>query len=235
MNIVSNEKLIRRNALIGQVTSIVALVILGVGLYITFKMPELFNLSLIALLLGFFLTQIGLYFGNRWGRRPRPDEMIDKNLKGLGREYTIYHYTTPATHLLLGPAGIWSILPYHQSGTIAYEKGRFRQKGGGFVQNYLRIFGQENLGRPELEAKAEQDMLKGYLTRILPDVELPPLQAALFFYHPNAELKTGDAPLPVLSPRTFKDFMRQRSKEKPILENLLETLREALPKPVKEE
>jgi hypothetical protein len=42
MKIVTNSKLIRRNAAIGKYSSIVALVILGIGLYITFKMPDKF-------------------------------------------------------------------------------------------------------------------------------------------------------------------------------------------------
>src|SRR5512137_2765006 len=98
MKIVTNSKLIKRNATIGKYSSIAALVILGIGLYITFKLPEKFAYSMGCLLVGFLLSQFGIYFGNRWGRNPRPDQIINKCLKGLGREYTIYHYITPASH-----------------------------------------------------------------------------------------------------------------------------------------
>ncbi len=94
-----------------------------------------------------------MYYGNRWGRSPRPDELIDKGLKGLGREYTIYHYVTAASHLLVGPAGVWTLMPYYQSGKIVYEKKRWKSRGGGFIQSYLRLFGQENMGRPEIESE----------------------------------------------------------------------------------
>ena len=70
MKIISNDKLIKRNATIGQVTSLSSLVILGIGMYISFKSPEYFNISIGALLVGFILSQVGIYFGNRWGRRP---------------------------------------------------------------------------------------------------------------------------------------------------------------------
>jgi hypothetical protein len=89
MKIVTNLKLIKRNAKIGQYTSLGALVVLGIGLYITFKYPTLFAYSLAALLIGFFMSQLGINFTNRWGRNPRPDDVIDKSLKGLGREFTI--------------------------------------------------------------------------------------------------------------------------------------------------
>jgi hypothetical protein len=236
MKIVTNTKLIKRNAKIGQYTSIGALVILGVGLYISFKMPDKFAYSLGALLIGFFMSQIGMYYGNRWGRSPRPDELIDKSLKGLGRDFTVYHYVTPASHLLVGPAGIWTLMPFFQSGTITYDKKRWRSKGGGFIQGYLRLFGQENIGRPEVESKVEIDSAKQYLTRVLPEgTTLPEVQALLIFANPKAELKLEDAPLKALIPDQVKDFMREQSKDAPIAEELLSAIRKTLPQPEKEE
>jgi hypothetical protein len=236
MKTVTNSKLIRRNAKIGQYTSLGALVVLGIGLFITFKMPDKFAYSLAALLLGFFMSQMGIYFTNRWGRSPRPDEIIDKSLKGLGREYTMYHFVTPVSHLLVGPAGVWAIVPYYQSGTITYEKKRWRIKGGGFAQKYLRIFGQENIGRPDQETEAEIDSAKRYLKRTLPEgTEIPLVGAVLLFANPKVELKVDDAPLPAMLPKDLKDFLREKSKEKPIGELTLEAIRKALPKPDKEE
>jgi len=236
MRIVTNLKLIKRNARIGQVTTIVALVILGIGMIITVKMPTQMGYSLGALLLGFFLSQMGIYYGNRWGRRPRPDELLDRSLKGLGREYTVYHYVTPASHLLVGLAGIWTLMPYYQSGVITYEKGRWRSKGGGFIQSYMRIFGQENLGRPDLETKSEVSLVKSHLTRLLPEgIVLPDINTALLFTNPRVELKVQDAPLPTLTPKDLKDFLRERAKGKPIGERTLDLLRKALPQAEKEE
>jgi hypothetical protein len=236
MKVVTNTKLIKRNAKIGQYTSIGALVILGVGLYISFKMPDKFAYSLGALLLGFFMSQIGMYYGNRWGRSPRPDELIDKGLKGLGREYSIYHYVTAAPHLLVGPAGVWTLMPYHQSGLIVYEKKRWKSRGGGFLQSYLRLFGQENIGRPEIESETEIEATKRYLTRILPEgSEVPPIKSLLLFTSSKVELKVEDAPLPTIIPKDLKDFMREKSKDESIGDLMLDTLLRVLPKPDREE
>ncbi len=236
MKVVTNSKLIKRNAKIGQYTSIGALVILGIGLYISFKMPDKFVYSLLALLLGFLMSQIGMYYGNRWGRSPRPDELIDKALKGLGREYTVYHYVTAASHLLAGPAGIWTLMPYYQSGKIVYEKKRWKSKGGGFLQSYLRLFGQENMGHPEIESETEIEATKRYLSKILPEgSEVPPIKALLLFTSPKAELNVEGAPLPAITPKDLKDFMRERSKDDPIRELMLDTILKALPKPEREE
>ena len=236
MKSVTNIKLVQRNAKIGQYTSLGALVVLGLGLFITFKYPTKFEYSLIALLVGFLMSQIGIHFTNRWGHTPRPDEIVDKCLKGLGREFTIYHYVTPVSHLLVGPAGIWTIMPNFQGGIIAYDKKRWRAKGGGFLQSYMRLFGQENLGRPDLESEAEIDSAKRYLKRILPEgTEIPEVRSALLFANPKVELKVEDAPLPALTPKELKDFLREKSKEKALGEVTLSTIRAALPQAGKEE
>ena len=72
MEVITNDRLIHRNARIGQITSIVGLLVLAGGMFISFTRADLFLFSLIALVIGFVLSQIGIYFGNRWGRRPRP-------------------------------------------------------------------------------------------------------------------------------------------------------------------
>ena len=142
MKIIKNEKIIKRNSKIGQWTSLAALIILGGGMYISFTRTDLFVYSIAALLVGFTLTQIGMYMGNRWGRSPRPDEKFDAGLKGLPGDYTIYHFVTPASHLLVGPGGVWALLPYRQRGVVTYVKNRWRIGNGGFLQAYMSIFCQ---------------------------------------------------------------------------------------------
>ncbi len=236
MKIVSNTKLIRRNAKIGQYLSLGALGVLAIGLWISFTRTDLFAWSLGALLVGFFLSQVGMYFSNKWGRNPRPDDVIDKSLKGMGREYTIYHYVTPVSHLLVGPAGLWTISPHYQTGTVIYDKKRWKAKGGGFVQSYLRLFGAENIGRPDLESEAEIDSARKYLKKVLPEgTEVPPVKAALLFVNPKVDLQLNDAPLPALTPKDLKEFLKAESKKKPIGETTLETIRACLPQPTQEE
>ena len=91
MQIIRNDKLIKRNARISTFTSLGGLGVLIAGLVVSFSRPELVVWAWGSLLLGFILTQVGLYFGNRWGRKPRPDELLDTGLKGLDDRYTIYH------------------------------------------------------------------------------------------------------------------------------------------------
>lgn len=229
MKIIKNEKLINRNSKIGQYTSFGALIVLGIGMYISFTRPELFVWALGALLLGFMMTQIGMYFGNRWGRSPRPDEKLDAGLKGLTKDYSIYHWTTPISHLLVGPAGIWVLIPYHQRGQVTYKKNRWKLSGGGFLQNYMRLFGQEGIGRPDLEAESEIKAIKKALAKELDEDDIPEINAALVFTNEGIEIDVDHAPIPTLPIKKLKDFMRSKAKEKPITPQELEKVKAVLP------
>lgn len=230
MKIIRNDKLIKRNATIGQVTSLSSLVILGIGMYISFQKPELFNLSIGALLVGFLLSQIGIYFGNRWGRSPRPDELLDSGLKGLPSDYTIYHYSSPVPNLLVGPAGVWLLLPYHQKGTVIYNGKKWKTKNGGFRQSYMSLFGQENMSRPDLDASAVAEKLKKELKKEMPEEAIPPILAALVFTSNAAEVQADDAPVPTMHLKKLKVFIRKQAKEAPITAQEIKAVNNALNK-----
>ncbi|HZU87518.1 MAG TPA: hypothetical protein VFF78_08550, partial [Anaerolineaceae bacterium] len=111
MKIITNHKTIKRSRKIGQYTTLGSLGILVVGFITSINPdPSLFIWALLALMVGFLLSQIGIYYGNRFGRTPRYDERINQSLKGLDEKYSIYHYMTPVPHLLVGPAGIWVLV-----------------------------------------------------------------------------------------------------------------------------
>jgi hypothetical protein len=229
MKIIKNDRLIKRNARIGQWTSLAALGVLAAGMYISFKRPELFVYSLGALVLGFAMTQIGMFFSNRWARSPRPDEQLDSALKGLPGDTTLYHFVTPASHLLVGPAGLWILQPYHQRGQLTYTKNRWRLSRGGFMQFYMTIFGQEGLGRPDIDAAYQIESLRKYLEKQLDGTNPPAIQAALIFTNDQLQIDAADAPLPALKIKQLKDFMRQKAKERPIGALALEQVKSALP------
>jgi hypothetical protein len=233
MKIIKNEKLIKRNGRIGGWLSIGALLVLGAGMYISFtnpSNPQMFTYAMTALLLGFILTQISMYMGNRWGRSPRPDESLDAALKGLPGDYTIYHFLTPASHLLVGPAGIWTLIPYRQRGVVTYRRNRWRISKGGALQAYMSIFGQEGIGRPDAEADGETREVKKMLAKSLDENKVPEVQAALIFMNEQVEIQADDAPLAALKLKQLKDFMRQKAKDKPISATGLAEVKAVLPK-----
>ncbi|MBN8657027.1 MAG: hypothetical protein J0M11_14920 [Anaerolineae bacterium] len=229
MKIIKNEKLIQRNGKIGNWVSLGALAVLGIGMYISFTQPELFTYSLVCLVVGFMLTQVGMYMGNRWGRSPRRDEKLDAGMKGLHSEFHLYHYMTPVSHLLVGPAGVWVILPFQQGGTVSFEKNRWKIKGGGFMQSYMRIFGQEGIGRPELEADSEVAAAKKYLAQKMADETVPEVKPLLVFTHDQVEVEAGDSPIPAMKLKQLKGFMREEAKTRKLTNDQIQKIAAALP------
>jgi hypothetical protein len=226
MKVITNDRLIKRNGRLGQVATISGLLVLVGGMFVSFRYPNFAGYAWVALLLGFALSQIGLYFGNRWGRRPRPDELIDQGLKGLNDQYSIYHYMTPVSHLLVGPSGLWVILPYYQVGTIVYEKGRWKQKGGGFMQRYLRAFAQEGVGRPDIEAPNEVQSITKFLNKRLPDRDYPEVTPALVFTNDKVNLEVENAPILTLPLKKLKETVRKAAKEKIITSGEIQEINE---------
>lgn len=229
MKIIKNEGRIKRNAQIGSWTSLAAMAVLGLGMYISFTRTDLIIYSLIALIAGFTLTQVGMYMGNKYGRSPRPDEKLDTGLKGLSNDFSIYHYTTPVSHLLVGPGGVWVLMPYHQRGQVTFKKSRWQIRGGGFMQGYMRIFGQEGLGRPDYEIEGEVSALRKYLTKQMDDAEIPAINAVMVFTNDGVEIEAAETPIPALKLKQLKEFIRQKGKGKLISQTQLAAVKAALP------
>jgi hypothetical protein len=191
----------------------------------------LVTLTFALLIVGFVLSQVGIYFGNRWAKPPRLDIQITKALKGLGRDYTLYHYATPASHLLVGPGGVFVIVPRFQRGTITYKKGKWRQHGG-LMLWYWRIFAQEGIGRPDLEIKAEVEAVADVLRKQLPMEDydaVQPLKPILVFTNPQAVLKdVEEAPVPTVKIDDLKATVKRLARGTRLTGEQLKRIREAL-------
>ena len=208
MDIIRNDKLIKRNGIIGQVTSLTGLLLLVGSLAIVWFLPDDFLYAWIAMLLGFLLSQLGIFYGTRWGKRPRPDERLDEAFKGMDGRYTLYHYATKVAHLLVGPAGIWVLLPRMVNGKVYWEKGRYRNRVKGAFKNYLRLFGQDSMGRPELELGADIEAIRDYLKKKLPEAELPEVQGAFVVLNETVEIEAEDAPYATVTAKKLKELSR---------------------------
>lgn len=238
MKIIKNDKMIERNAKISNYLSIASILVLVGVAYFAFQTlsgdPTKVTLQSQYLLIGLvvasmLLTSIGNQMSKNFGRSPRPDEKIDAALKGLPGDTTVYHYTTPASHLLVGPAGIWVIIASTVLGKASYSKKRWRLSGGGFAQSYLRFFGQEGIGRPDVEADADIKSLQKEFAKHMDVEQIPPISAVLVFTDDTVELDMADAPIPAMKVKQIKEFMRQKAKEKPLPSAEIERIKSILP------
>jgi hypothetical protein len=132
--------------------------------------------------------------------------------------------------MLVGPAGVWVLMPYYQKGTISYDeiKRRWNQKGGNL---YLKIFAQESLGRPDLEALGEVDRVQKFLSQKLPEDSNIPVHVALVFTHPDVEINVPEdsgAPAETIQAAKLKDLIRKSAKSDSISLEKVQMINDAL-------
>jgi hypothetical protein len=231
MKIYSNDKLIKRNKFLSRVTLILGLGFMGFA-FITLLNTEvsssIFIPSMIAGVIGIVLSTINIPLSARFGASPRPDELISAALKGLDNSFSLYHYTTPVPHLLLGPNGIWVFNTYVVQGKVTYDSNKNKWKLVKSGRFFNRIFGSEGLGNPSLEAEAtEKDFLK--LISRFPEIQnLPDPMPVAVFTSKDITLEVDDAPFLTVSVDKVKASIRKNAdlpeKQKAAVKELIREL-----------
>jgi hypothetical protein len=201
MHIVTNEALYKRNTRLALIANLTGMFMLVGSVFVLFNSPNQFGQYLLFLLGGAILVQVGTYLG-RWNRRP--DLALNKALQSLDSTYTIYHSRTPVPHLLIGPSGLWILLPRNTRGTITYDerRKRWRAKSG-----LLARFGQEAIGNPVREASWEAEALDRFFQKNWKGDQLR-VQAAVIFVDENADVQvSSDAALPTAGLKRAKQIL----------------------------
>lgn len=213
MIILRDDQRVERLKKIGQYVSFLGMGILLVGLAIIFWGNENAVLyQLVALALGWAVSQIGIYLGHRYGRDPRPDEVLDSALKHGVRGGRLYHYLLPAPHVLLVPSGVIILHTKYQGGEITAEGDKWKQKGVGL----RKYFGQEGLGNPSKEAERLVSAMANYIRKHAPQVEEVPMAPLIVFTTKNIkDLDVKNADIPTMHYTKLKGFLRQQKNALP--------------------
>jgi hypothetical protein len=161
---------------------------------------------MVALLIGWILSQAGIYYAQRFIRSPRPDEVLDDALQKVAKDGRLYHYVLPAPHVLLLPTGIIVITAKYQGGNISVEGDKWKQSGVGL----RRFFGQEGLGNPTKDAKHNVGAIAHFLKKNAPEVEEVPVAAIIVFTTKgikNLDLKRST--IPAMHYTKIKGYLKQ--------------------------
>jgi len=211
MRLVTNEPLVKRNATLGRYGTTAGLVVLVGGLIISFygkDNPTLQLIPFVTLLLGFLLSNAGIYFTNRYGREPRADKTLSGALKGFDDRFSLYNYYLPAPHFLITPSAIYSITAKHQSGVVQWDGKRWKHKNANF---FLTFFGQEGLSNPNAEAAADAENIAKFLANKVGG-EIPPVQSLIIFFNENAKIEGENFPIPAMHVKQLKEYLRKTPK-----------------------
>jgi len=211
MVVLRDDERIARLKKWGQRASLIGMLFLIGGLFVIFvNPPNPFLLQTLALIVGFLLSQVGIYLTQRYARSPRPDEVLDEAVKKVARDGRMYHYLLPAPHVLLTQAGPIVFVLKYQTGKISAEGDDWRQTGMGFL-GFRRIFGQEGLGNPTKEAENYIAALAKYIHENAPSIDEVPIGAMIVFTAKNLDtLDVEGSRIPAMHFSKVKGYLRQQ-------------------------
>lgn len=227
MKVFRNDALIERNKKISKYASIVGFAVLVGGLILGFIDPQQYLIvQVLALPIGWLLSQVGLYMAHRYLRSPRPDEVIDDALGNVAHDARMYHYLLPAPHVLLLPAGPVVFIAKFQNGDISVdENDKWRQGGVGILR---RLFSQESLGNPTKDAENAVAALASFIDKRAPGVEEVPIGAIIVFTSKHGgELDLEQSRIPAMHFTKLRGYFKQKAPRDPMPAGDYDALRQA--------
>ncbi|MFZ5911374.1 MAG: nuclease-related domain-containing protein [Chloroflexota bacterium] len=196
MKIFINQPKINARARLSNLASIGGLILLLASVVIPVLQPAWANVAYAFMIAGMGVAMVGIYFANRWVRKPRPEESLAKALKSFDDKYCLYHY--PALlcdHLLLTPSGLVILETINLAGDFSYKNGKWKEAMS--IGRALRYIVEERVSNPVLSAKQLEEELRRQLTRELGADFSIPIRSITVFTHPLVRLAIEHAPVPI--------------------------------------
>lgn len=172
-----------------------------------------------ALFAGFVCASIGSYYINRYARRrwpgsrfvERPDEMLERNMKGLDDKFAFFSQSLPASsYLLAGPNGITVFALRSDKGKVIVDGNRWKEPFT--LTRFFTFFAREGVGSPDQDIEGQKEKLRTLLAQGDGLTEVP-MDGAALFLNPQINLQLNNPVIPVLKPDQVKDYVRARVKD----------------------
>lgn len=196
MKQIIDQERVNRNAMFSNIASIGGLFLLLASVLLPLFLPNLTTFSAILMVVGLGVSMVGIYYANRWVRKPRPEDRLEKVLKGLGDGYVLFHYPRlPADHILLTPAGVTILETVNLDGAYSYLDGKWKESMT--IGRALRYIVEEHLGDPTRAASDSAEFLHRKLAELDGLSMSIPVKAVVVFTHPLTKLDVKKPPLPV--------------------------------------
>jgi hypothetical protein len=172
-----------------------------------------------ALFIGFLCASIGSYYINRYARRrwpgsrfvERPDQVLERNLKGLDDKFAYFSQSLPGSnYLLAGPNGITVFALRSDKGKVVVDGNKWKEPFS--ITRFFTFFAREGVGAPDQELEEQKSKLRALLAQKEGLGEVP-MDSAAVFLNPMVQLEINNPVIPVLKPEQVKDHVRARVKE----------------------
>ncbi len=188
MKIFVDRQKLNARAQAANVASVGGLMLLLASVVIPYFVPGWSTYTSVMMVLGAAGAMVGIYLANRWVRKPRPEESLDKALKAFDDNYRLYHYpaSLPCEHILLTPTGLLAMEVVNLNGYFSRRNGRWKEAMT--VGRALRYIVEERVSDPAMLCQAMVDEVNNRITREFGDRMIVPVKALTVFTHPAVEL-----------------------------------------------
>ncbi len=181
-------------------------------------------ISFTALAVGFMLASIGSYYINRYARRrwpgsrffERPDEVLERNMKGFDDRYSFFAMSLPANYVLTGPHGVTVFAVRSDKGRVIVEGDRWREPFS--FWRIFTVFSREGVGNPSQDLEEQKQKIRQLLEQASNDdgnnsLATTPVDGAAVFLNQAIVLELNNPTVPVLRGDEIKEHIRARAKE----------------------
>jgi len=243
MKLYRNTAEIQRKETLGRRLSLIGLGILFIGLLASF-VPSWFPpsadpsatvsapvrflqeywtwISFAALPLGFLFASFGSYYVNRYARRrwpgqksiARPDEVLERNMKGFDDKYFYFAWSLPANQVLVGPSGIIVMAVRSDRGKVLVQGDKWKEPFS--LGRFFTVFAREGVGNPAAELDEQIRKMRALIEQApLPagDAANVPIDPVVVFLNPEMQITLENPSITVLRADQLKDYVRKRTRE----------------------
>lgn len=182
-------------------------------------------LSFGALFVGFLCASIGSYYINRYARRrwpgsrfvERPDQVLERSMKGLDDKYSYFSQSLPAGYVLAGPNGVTVFTLRSDKGRVIADGDKWREPFS--ITRFFTFFAREGVGAPNRDLEEQKERVRSVLAQAnpagdgQPALAEVPMDGAVVFLNPEVQLELTNPSIPVLRPDQVKDYIRGRVKD----------------------
>lgn len=203
MKIYINKPKIEARARLANIASVGGLILLLASVILPLFLPAWASTAYILMFVGMGTAMVGIYFANRWVRKPRPEESLARALKSFDNKYCLYHYPSlPCDHLLLTPTGVVVLEVVNLAGNFSYKNGKWKEAMT--IGRALRYIVEERLGNPILAVRQAAQQIGEFLQQQFGTDSSIPVRSVVVFTHPLAQLDIENPPIPVCSVQKLK-------------------------------
>lgn len=224
MRVHTNAALLRRRSRTSGAFLLAATVCLLGGFFLSLFQQDLavqYGLSIASLVVGLFLWSRNLSYLQRWGPRWRQDAKLERALRGLDDRYHLLVAPGPALpdYLLVGPMGVFVVLPSAVGGIVRVRKDDWTHAGGrSLALRWLFWFSPDpSFGDPPAELKRAIQRTRFFLGERLPtEVQAQlKIEGLAVFTDPAISLAVQDPNEPATSLRSLRNRVQRLPKSLP--------------------